>query len=108
MCRLIARKTNPAGPLTTSEISERSGLSLDEVRDISKLTSWESVPIGVADDFRRACGITPANERYHMRYLKNSRKNKVIKFRHLNHLHSAERMMIARTMQQFQKNGGGK
>lgn len=61
VCRLLARhdKLNAKAQraLTDEEISERSGLRLDQVRGISMLYDWEHIPTDVMHRFSRACGV---------------------------------------------------
>lgn len=56
--RLLARQ--PAGTTVTAlpegEIVRRSGLSAGEVRVLSRLTSWDDVPLSTMLAFCRGCG----------------------------------------------------
>lgn len=57
--RILARARQPKGgirALTDVEIAQVSGLTLPEVARISRLTSWDRVPIGTLLAFCRGCG----------------------------------------------------
>ena len=45
--------------LSDQEIAIRSGLGLDRVKQISRLTSWDSVTIGDARSFCMGCNFDP-------------------------------------------------
>lgn len=98
LCRLIARNNGKGGtrkPLDNSEIARRSGLTVEKVASISKLPSWETVPVGICDRFRKACGITPRNEFRQIEYLRRSRDPARV-LRPLAHLDNLERRKRAR------------
>lgn len=54
--RLMARKKY-GRPLTTEEISQRSGLNPVEVEAISDMTSWDYLTIRQARQFMKGCQI---------------------------------------------------
>lgn len=73
VCRLLARVPNkPKAPLTTEQISQRSGLSKQTVRRISRLRSWATVPLETHEKFKIGCGITPGRECLQVAYLKRT------------------------------------
>lgn len=69
--RLCARVNNVA--ITTKQISERSGLHPRTVAKISRMTTWATVPIDMADRFIRACGVSLANGKRHREFLKETK-----------------------------------
>jgi hypothetical protein len=58
--RLLAREKigkSSVRVLSDEEIAIRSGLSVDTVEEIANQTSWEQVPIGIAERFCRGCNF---------------------------------------------------
>jgi hypothetical protein len=58
--RLLACKRIPGKgkiALTDEEIAERSGLALSDIKSISWLASWDTVPMGRVKQFSEACGV---------------------------------------------------
>lgn len=80
VCRLLARPKGLMGrsqrPLTDEEIAQASGLTVDTVRLLSTLHSWDDVSVGRFLAFTRGCNIdfddTTAMDR-HWRYLDRRR-----------------------------------
>lgn len=76
VCRLLAREPHcPKQALSTNQIAYRSGLSVQTIRRISKLKSWENVTIGRMQKFKEGCGIIPGTgtgEAHQIAYLKRS------------------------------------
>src|SRR5262245_25373220 len=68
LCYLLARKDRR--PIEIVEISKRCGISERELCRIFSLDSWATIPVAQMDAIRAACGITPANERRHLEYMK--------------------------------------
>lgn len=95
VCRMIARYNHIA--MSTDVIAARSLLSRRKVLQLSKLRTFASVPVAVADNFRAACGITWENERQHYYYLIRTRRSKK-PFAHLDRLSVSERAMINRAI----------
>jgi hypothetical protein len=60
LCRLLARKKN-GPPLTEQEIAARTALTVLEVSLISKLTTWDDVPLKSMQGFLRGCGVDFCN-----------------------------------------------
>jgi len=74
-CRLIARK-DWRTPLKTTDISKRSGLSIQRVSWISKQKNWDEIKIREAFLFREGCGVMMWNESKQLAYLRRTRKAK--------------------------------
>lgn len=49
--------------LSSQEIVERSGLGYRVVMRLSRLRTWDDVPIGVAVKFASACGVDLLNQK---------------------------------------------
>lgn len=69
--------------MTTEQIARISGLSLMTVKNISRLRSWSSVKVDVADRFMIACGVNPLQQRRHIAYLKRTLNDSKTGFRHI-------------------------
>ncbi len=73
VCRLLARQPKVRKlALNTAQIAQRSGLSVQTVRRISKLRSWASVGVAMHEKFKLGCGITPGKECFQVGYLKRT------------------------------------
>lgn len=72
VCRLIARKKSGFHALSHSDISKISGIPRSSVADLSRLTSWDGIPIDVADRFASACGVNLTRPRQHLRWLRRA------------------------------------
>ena len=92
VCRLIAR--TKGRPLTTPEISERSGIPVRRVAYISKQRSWLDIPVREVVAFRAACGVTESNTFRHIEYLKRTRFAKK-PLRHLDKLPRWQKAKLA-------------
>lgn len=60
VCRLLARtKTRGAGvkPMADAEIALLAGMTVSQVASLSRLTSWEDVPVKTLRAFSTACGV---------------------------------------------------
>ena len=74
LVRLMARKPRANGngngtrPLTTIEISDRSGLPVSMVEGLSHATTWKGVDVYTVRDFTVACGVDFTNP-LHMKRL---------------------------------------
>ena len=58
--RLLACKRVPGKgkiAITDEEIAARSGLALSEIKSLSWLASWDSVPVARVKQFSEACGV---------------------------------------------------
>lgn len=58
--RLLASKRIPGKgklALTDEEIASRSGLALSDIKSLSWLASWDTVPMGRVKQFSEACGV---------------------------------------------------
>jgi len=74
LARLIARdKGSRAMPLTDTVIAGAAGIPMKKVVWISRQTSWRSITVGEAEAFLRGCGITMANWRSQLRYIRRTR-----------------------------------
>lgn len=74
-CRLIARECKTGWRqriLTITEIARAAGLSWQKTAAIARRKSFATVTVEDADKFRRGCGITLANEKLHMNFLKRN------------------------------------
>lgn len=72
VCRLIARDRSGLHALSHSDLAKLSGLPRSSVADISRLTSWEGVPMDVADRFASACGVNLTRPARHLTWLRES------------------------------------
>lgn len=70
LCRKLARRGR--FPLTNEQIAEASGLTIARVSRIGKLKTWAPVPVGQAQAFRSACGVTHKTEWRQVAYLKRA------------------------------------
>lgn len=70
-CRLSAR--DGLGLLSTRKLAQKAGLKRSFVHDISLLTSWATVSVGVALAFSQACGVNLLKIK-RRRYLLRTRK----------------------------------
>ena len=99
VCRLLARRKEGGGtarvPLTALEIAEASGLSVERVARLSRLTTFAEVPVAEADAFRLGCGITRENERRHVAYLKRTRMWSDKPLAHLDALSTKQKDQVA-------------
>lgn len=81
--RLLAKHPRGAGPLSTIEIAERSGLSTATVEAISQATSWQGIDIPTAKAFLQACDIDLANAAQYKRIMVYQRVDRPNKYRYL-------------------------
>lgn len=75
--RLLARRIGPRGrrfpiPLTTDEIATKSGLSIKDVKRISRMNSWLDVSVENMLRFFSGCGIEPLHLEYPLKHLKRT------------------------------------
>lgn len=56
MAFCVARRKG--APLTVEELSRRSGIPEYEVMTMTRLFSWDSVPLGRVKQYLNGCGIT--------------------------------------------------
>ena len=85
LIRLLARHKR-GRPLTSAEISERSGLPLMTVETISSSTSWSGLDLYTARRFMLACGCDLSSQRDVRRihvYLKRTPRNPRHRFPYL-------------------------
>ena len=60
VCRIIARTKSQfrrTQSLTNAEIAAKAGMTVNEVRLLSSLTSWDNVTVDQMWRFSRACGL---------------------------------------------------
>jgi hypothetical protein len=85
LCRLLARV--PRGrPLESTEIAERSGLSVSQVDAISQQTDWRGIDLPTAHQFMLACDTDLSNRQHCRRmrmFLKSQPKHREGRFQHL-------------------------
>jgi hypothetical protein len=74
LCRLLGRRPW-AGPLSTKEIAEVSGLSEPKVETISQQTGWDEITVGDMFAFLTGCGIPLDNSSQMRRVLMYLRRN---------------------------------
>lgn len=70
ICLMLARR-NRRG-MTTDEVVKASGLSRQMICHLKGREDFSGVPIDVVDRFQKACGITPRNMAYQLRYMKRT------------------------------------
>lgn len=73
-CRLMAHRpvrtsTRNCIALTDEEIAIESGLPLERVRQISRMTDWSHVRLGEMRAFCAACGFDPTNSTHRHKFL---------------------------------------
>lgn len=93
VCRLFARRQSADGwvPKSHREIAIEAGLSKSTVAELSRRKTWRGTPIGVADQFARACGVNLADPRDAIRRLRSHRT----RLQHLKHGNQHQRRMIS-------------
>ena len=84
LCRQLARVGR--FPLTNEQIAVASGLTIARVSRIAKLKTWASVPVGQAEAFRAACGVTHLTEWRQIAYLKRAYSQSARPLSHLDKL----------------------
>ena len=67
LVRLIARDGRKA--LSNREISNKSGLTLKRVGQISKMNTWSNLQVSEANAFAEACGVDLINQAKTRKYL---------------------------------------
>lgn len=77
LCRLVARDKTGWHPLSTREIAKRSGIPVATVGKISKLKSWATVPIGVAEKFAKACGVNLSQPSKTIKWLRKAKMSHI-------------------------------
>lgn len=73
-CRILAREHRK--PISTSELSRRSGIDKAWINRISRRSTWAGVKVATADAFMAACGIDPFRLRRHREYIKSLGRGK--------------------------------
>lgn len=76
--RLLARRTtgHQVVALTDAEVARAAGLTVSEVRSLSKLRSWDDVPVATMMSFIKGCGADLDNRdwlRKNAAYMENIR-----------------------------------
>ena len=74
LVRVLARNGPRSArvPMTRGEIARGAGTSIRTVDRLSKLRSFESVTVGLANRFCAACGVTRENLRRHIAFARRS------------------------------------
>ena len=70
LCRVLARVGRRA--MTNQEISDKSGLTIKRVGEISRLSSWGRVEVGQVSSFAEACGVNLVHQAGVRKYLLRS------------------------------------
>lgn len=71
MVRVMAH-TKAGYPFSIEDIARISGLPLHTVRRVSRLDTWDKIPVGVASKFMKACGLDPCHAKRWRDYIKRS------------------------------------
>lgn len=88
MCRIYAHVGRRL--MSHMEISNRSGLSLSRVSELSRKMSWAGIPIDTIVAFSVACGVNHLNARRVRQHLKQGSMS------HLRNLEGNQKRMVAR------------
>ena len=86
ICLMLARKDRRAK--TVEEIAKECRKTTQWVRWLVHRDTYEDVPIDLVDRFQQACGITPRNMAYQLRYLQRTYQ---VSLRPLHHLDKVKR-----------------
>ena len=78
LCRCVARIRHGRRPLQRKEIAARSGLPLRKVDELSRLTSWDRVPVEEMERFSLACGVDLLRLRRHVEFMFSPRSKKAM------------------------------
>src|SRR6185436_4902830 len=57
LCRAMALTNRGHQAMSHKEVAEKAGLSKERIIRLSKLEKWDTVPIGEAQRYARACGL---------------------------------------------------
>ena len=68
LCRLMARRNGRE--ISNRRLSENSGIPLTTIRRISVRTSWDDVPVAMAQRFSVACGVDLLRQNRSLEYFK--------------------------------------
>lgn len=98
VCFLLARKNGR--PVRLIDIRATTGIPRRRVNAIAKASSWGGFTVDEMDAFRAACGITRANERRHIEFMRKTsvRMQQGGGLRHLSYVHPKTLRMITEAL----------
>ena len=92
LCRLLARSAHGLRLMTVQEICDRSQLCRMRVIQISKLSSWSSLPVEDVQAFSEACGVNLLAPAEQLKFLRRRKRA------YLERATAGQRRMLARIM----------